>query len=55
MSRGHVDFSKWIGLFTILHFSYLCELKCKNSFELGLHQHAAEDQFMHYLSSTLRK
>lgn len=55
MKTGRVDFSTWIRLLTILHFSYLCELKCKNSFELGLHQHAAENQFMHYLPSPLRK
>lgn len=55
MKTGRVDFSTWISLSTILDFSYLCELKCKNSFELSLHQHAAENQFMHYLPSSFRK
>lgn len=55
MKTGRVDFSAWICLFTMLHFSYLCELKCKNSFELSLHQHAAENQLMHYLPSSLRE
>lgn len=53
MNALHVNLSEWIYFSNI--FLYLCELKCKDSLEVSLQQHAAENQFVRYLSSSLRK
>lgn len=50
LGEGRFFFKKNISL-----GYYLCELKCKESFELILQQHAAENQIMHYLPSSLIK
>lgn len=57
MNAGHVNLSEgsFFFFFNISLGYYLCELKCKESFELILQQHAAENQIMHYLPSSLIK
>lgn len=59
MIAGHVNLSErsffFFFFFNISLGYYLCELKRKESFELILQQHAAENQIMHYLPSSLIK
>lgn len=56
MNAGHVNVSERIFFFSNISLCcYLCELKCEDSFKLSLQQHAAANQIMHYLTSSLRK